>query len=265
MKKLINLGRLIVKNPISKIAVAAVIIIACMTALTMFERTSGIALANVLNQIEKIGTYMYQMDITVTGSQSFSNRTINTNLEIDGNALMSQEYGVKMTKQSLNLDSQETTSQEIYLLLKEKTLITLLHEEKYYSCMEIDDTYLEMFKDQNHDPGKIVEQFLTSGYKSIGISTIDGIKVEGFETKDPKYAGGMFDKVDIKLWIDVKTQLPVLMNMDYTTKGPKIISYSGVIDNFQWNIPIDASDFEPIIPTDYSSELSSSVLEHYFD
>ena len=255
----INLGRIIMKNPISKIAVAAVVVIACIAGLTMINQTSSVALGKVLKQIEKISAYKYEMNMTSTGSQSAGNTTIEINQEMHGNALMSQEYGSKTTMDTLNLDSQETTSQEIFLLHKEKTMIIIMHEQKRYTRMEVDDTYVERIKNQNYDPGKMVEQFLASEYKSLGISTIDGIKVEGFQTNDPKYAGGMFGKADMKLWVDVKTQLPVLMEMDVQMQEPMNITISGVINNFQWNVPVEASEFEPVIPDDYTSATSGSI------
>ena len=52
--------RIIMKSPISKIAIAAIVIIGCIIGFTMFNKTSGIALANVLTQIDKIDAYMYE-------------------------------------------------------------------------------------------------------------------------------------------------------------------------------------------------------------
>jgi hypothetical protein len=255
----INLGRLIMKSPISKIAIAAIVVIAAITGLTMFDKTSGVVLADVLTKIERIGAYKYQMDMTSTGSQSVGNTKMDINQVLTGYMIMSQEYGMKMKIDILNADNHTTTVQETYLLIKEKSLLTISHTLKSYTRMEIDDTQIDRMKNQNYDPGKMVEQFLTSEYKSLGISTIDGIRVEGFETNDTKYAGGMFDKVDIKLWIDVKTQLPVLMDMDCRMKEPMNIAISGVIDDFQWNVPVDAAEFEPIIPGDYKSALGGSI------
>jgi len=255
-----EIWRITMKNPVIKLAVAAVVIIACVIGFSLWTGTgSGIVLANVLTQIEKIGAYKYQMDMTSTGSHTVGNTTIDINQVLTGYMIMSQEYGMKMKMDILNADNQETSSEEAYLLVKEKALITLSHNRKSYTRMEIDDTQIDRIKNQNYDPGKMVEQFLTSEYKSLGISTIDGIEVEGFETNDTKIAGGLFSQVDIKLWVDVKTQLPFLMEMDVQMKEPMNITISGVINNFQWNVPVDASEFEPIIPDDYTSATSGSI------
>ena len=249
----INLGRIIMKSPISKIAIAAVVIIVFITGLTLFDKTSEVVLANVLTNIEKIGSYKYETNMTTSSSRAVGNTTININQVIDGNDIWSEEYGMKSTMKTLNLDNQETALQETYLLLKEKIMIIIMHAQKRYTRMEIDDTYVERIKNQNYNPGKMVEQFLTSEYKSLGISTIDGIRVEGFQTNDPNFAGGMFDKADIKVWVNTKTQLPVLMNIDVQTKEPLKITISGVINNFQWNVPVSEAEFEPKIPDDYTS------------
>ena len=249
----INFGKIIMKSPISKIAIAAVVVIVLVVGITIFNKTSGVVLANVLTQIEKISAYKYEVNMTTTGSQAVGNTTININQVIDGNDIWSEEYGMKSTTKTLNLDNQKTTLQETYLLLKYKIMIIIMNDQKRYTRMDIDDTYVERIKNQNYDPGKVVERFLKSEYKSLGMSTIDGIRVEGFQTNDPNYALGMFDKVDSKLWVDVKTQLPVLMEMKVQTKEPSNNTINCIINNFQWNVPVSKAEFEPVIPDDYTS------------
>ncbi len=254
----INLGRFIMKSPISKIAIAAVVIIACTLGLTMFDKTASVALASVLAQIEKINSYMYEMDMTTEG-QVFADRTVN--VKMHGTTLYSHEYGLK-TIMDMNEPEQNTTirmRQEIYVIPKDKVLIQIMPAQKTYMRMEVDDDYIEKIKDQSYDPGKIIGQVLSCKYNSLGRSTIDGKTVKGFQTNDPNYAGGMYNTVDIKLWVDVKTQLPVQLEMDFQLAGQTSANISGVINNFQWNIPIDASEFEPVIPDDYKSATSGSI------
>ncbi|UCG59792.1 MAG: hypothetical protein JSU70_09780, partial [Phycisphaerales bacterium] len=82
-------------------------------------------------------------------------------------------------------------------------------------------------------------------------STIDGIEVEGFQTTDPTYMGGALGQVDIKMWVDVKTQLPVQSEMDMGIGDT--MHMHGVMYDFEWDVPVAAAEFEPVIPDDYTS------------
>ncbi len=252
----INLGKIIMKSPISKIAIAAIVLIAVITGLTMFDNTSGVVLANVLTQIEKISTYMYQMDMTTQG-QTIANMKIDA--ETHSTILFSHEYGLRMIMDMNELNRGISMRQETYLVLKDKAIIQITPAQKTYMRMEIDDDYVERIKNQSYDPSRIIGQVLACKYNSLGISTLDGTTVEGFQTKDPNYAGGMYSSVDIKLWVDVKTQLPVQMEMDFQIGGQRNTSISAVTHNYQWNIPFVASEFESVIPDDYTSATSGSI------
>ena len=92
----INLGRFIMKSPVSKIAIAAIVIIACIIGMTMFDKTSSVALGDVLAQIEKFQAYMYEMNANAQATQSVGEQTINTDMEMKGTILLSPEHGMKM-------------------------------------------------------------------------------------------------------------------------------------------------------------------------
>jgi len=65
------------------------------------------------------------------------------------------------------------------------------------------------------------------------------------------FSAGMADDVEVKLWVDVKTWLPVLWEIDM--KMNEQMEVRGVISDFQWDIPVVAGDFKPAIPADYTS------------
>jgi len=141
-----------------------------------------------------------------------------------------------------------TSRHEMYVPLKEKAAISLMHDMKMYARMEFDDTLIENIRRENYDPSSMLEEILDGGYKSLGRSTIDGVEVEGFETTDPNYQGGREGQVDGKIWVDVKTKLPVRLEMDMETDGSQM---HAVMHSFQWNYPVDADTFKPVIPADY--------------
>jgi hypothetical protein len=92
---------------------------------------------------------------------------------------------------------------------------------------------------------------LNSEHTRLGRSTIDGIEVEGFRTTDPKYRGGMFEHADVTLWVDVETRLPVRSETDI--RMPNQGRTHMVMYDFQWNVTVDATEFNPVIPDDFTS------------
>ncbi|MBN1972302.1 MAG: hypothetical protein JW787_01585 [Sedimentisphaerales bacterium] len=242
----INIWKTIMKSQISKMAAAAVVIIACVAVLTLINTTSGIVLANVLTQIKKINSYSYQTDKTSKGLET-NNKTFDA--EFKEYILFSKEYGYKRIL-DVNNNHQGDTRRQEYTLLHDKAMIIIFEDQKKYYRSEIDEDSIEKMKNESCDPAKIIEMVLVCPYNSLGFSTINSKHVEGFETTDPSYAGGVYDKVDIKLWVDVKTKLPVKMEIFAEIEGQ--VTISGVIQNYQWNIPVDASEFEPVIPDDYT-------------
>ena len=85
--------RIIMRSPITKLAVAAVVVIACLIGLSLWRTTgSGIALADVLARIEQVKAFRFtQWSKKVTGEDP--NKPYSS--ETRGTYLISQEYGWK--------------------------------------------------------------------------------------------------------------------------------------------------------------------------
>ena len=253
-------GRIIMKSPLAKLAIAAVIVVACITGLTLWTGTgSGIALADVLTRLQQVSVYMYQMSSTTTGLV-VNDKPLDQ--EMQGTVLMSQSLGMKMTMEMdmgiADPNAPGPMLQEMYMLPQQKRMVTLIPGQKMYMQIDLDDTRFEEMQKQNNDPSAMVEQVLQCDYTSLGRSTLDGIEVEGFQTTDPNYLGGMMGAVDVKIWVDVETQLPVRSEMDMTMDmqmgpTPTPMQAHVVVYNFQWDVSVDASEFEPVIPDDYTT------------
>jgi len=101
--------------------------------------------------------------------------------------------------------------------------------------------------------GKIIsiKKFLEFKYKEIGRDQINGIDVEGIEVNDPKFEPGVYESLVACLWVDVETRLPVRIKLDGVASG-RAMQVQTVVDEFQWDIELDAHDFEPNIPRDYT-------------
>ena len=266
-----NIWRTIMRNPITKLAVAAVIIIACFTGLHFWKSTgSGIALADVLTRIEQVTGYMYQLNSTMTRQQTTSKRT--------SNILVSNEYGIKMTVIAADANSVQSkprqfsddVGKEVYLLLRSNSMVYVWHKTKTYEKYIYGVHELDFYKEQYNEPHTIIKQILSCEHTSLGQSILDGITVEEFQTTDLAYEGGFFGeadmqgehiKVDVKLWVDVNTFLPVRLEEDIVTKkGFRIheVSY-----DFRWNVIINPDDFEPNIPENYRAPAGDIVITDF--
>jgi len=244
-----NIWRIIMKSPITKLATAAVVIIACVIGLSLWRTTgSGIVLADVLARIEQVKAYRYQFFI---GTGEDPNKPYS--LERRGTMLISQEYGRKTTGEQLDPNGGWSTVSENYRSPDNKTAIVIWPKQKKYRRIEFDDYTAEnMWK--GNDPLTFLKKIKACKYESMGRATIDGIEVEGFQTTDPnvsiiEYSGENKVEVDVKMWVDVKTRLPVRFDgMGDKRKSTRHF----VMHDFQWDVSVDAADFKPVIPDDYT-------------
>jgi len=247
-----TLWRFAMKSPLTKLATAAIVAIACLIGLSLWRGTeSGIALADVLTQIEKARAYRYQCSSKMTSvdpNKPYSSETRATKL-------ISQEYGSKTKFERLEPNGGWTIFQQGYLFPfpEKKTMILIYPEKKKYTRIENDDRFAELFWQVNSDPSFWAKRVLGCKYESMGRSIVDGIEVEGFRTTDPNILPGVRD-VDNKMWVDVKTRLPVRYDFrcaHVDKMGNKKEIEQIVYCNFQWDILVEASEFKPAIPDDY--------------
>ena len=240
----------IMKSHITKLAAAAAIIIAILVGMPFLSSNgSSVALADVLERIEQTRAFMYRMKMTMTGARMSG--LPDGKQEMEGTIVISNEYGMKweMNITDPNTGNQVTT--EMYIIPEQKVMLSLMPAQKKYMRMEFEDDLLDRMKKQNNDPRVIIKQLMGCEYTELGRSVIDGVVVEGFKTTDPQYAMGMAEDINTTLWVDVKTWLPVLLEMDI--KMNEKMSMKGIVYDYQWDIPVDAGEFKPVIPDDYTA------------
>jgi len=238
--KNLQLRNMIMKSPITKIAVAAVVIIACFIGLSLWRGTeSGIALADVLARIEQVRAYSCKWSVKITG-EGAPGKPIN--YEVHATDLISEEHGRKSIREERDPNGGESWFQEEYYLPQKKTKILIRPKQKKYSRTEFED----MFEGLQEDPRTwMIKEILECKYESLGRSTVDGIEVEGFQRTE-RVKG---DPVDWKIWVDVKTRLPVRWEED--NMGGEMRTRI-VMHDFQWDVLVNAAEFEPVIPDDYT-------------
>ncbi|MCP4901198.1 MAG: hypothetical protein GY906_29865, partial [bacterium] len=164
-------------------------------------------------------------------------------MELNMMAYGSAQYGFRQDGYS----DEEVTIQ-IYAPLSDRAMTTVDHPNRtYYRRALADDELAEL---ENMDPKEAVREFLSAEYTKLGRKTIEGIEAEGIEIDRPSESR-VNSQVVIQLWVAVDTGLPVLVEVDTVGKDGTLEVHS-VQDNFQWNVELDASEFEPNIPEDYT-------------
>ncbi len=252
------------QSPITKSAAAAVIIITCLTGLFFWKSTgSGIALADVLARIEQVKAYRYKWSLKATGRTAPDKPY---NLEAHATHWISQELGTtKSNYEVVDPNGEVSTVSTRYFLPQKKTLITIFPKQKKYLREELDDAEVEREVEEQKDPRAMIKGILKCKYESLGRSTIDGIEVEGFQTRDPNYFGDENpDRRQFygKIWVDVKTRLPARFEsniiQDVDRMGNTMHSHLMMYD-FKWDVLVDAAEFEPVIPDDYTRKADIPV------
>jgi outer membrane lipoprotein-sorting protein len=250
--KNISIWRIIMKSPITKLAAAAVIIIAVLIGIHQFGRSiESVALADVLERVEQAQAFMYKMKMNMTGNMQPGMPTGEQQME--ATVTISTEYGMKMDVNMFFEGTGQKMRQLMYILPEERKMYMIIPEQKQYMQMEFDESLLARMKKQSNDPRDMLRQIINSKYTDIGKSVIDGVEVEGFETTDPALGGGMMEDVKVILWVDRKTELPVREEMHY--KMNEQMQMEGELYDFQWNVLVNADEFKPVIPQDYTTIL----------
>ena len=238
------LWRTIMRSRITKLAAAAVIIIAVIVgAPQFFGSLESVAWGELADRIGRIRTCFFRGHSTVIIGADGEN-TRETEMEM----FVSSEYGFRSDTYR---DGKLQMSQ--YILLAESAMISVVPERKGYMRITLTDEHLEKIQRQGNDPREMVKQFMSAKYSELGRDTIDGIAVEGIETTDPNVYGGVFKDFVARLWVDVETDLPVRMEMEMQMETEVgLMQMSMVMDGFEWDVELDPAIFEPNIPADYT-------------
>jgi hypothetical protein len=147
-------------------------------------------------------------------------------------------------------DPNLTVHQQIYVIPNEKTMMVILPDSKMYQPMEIRDNTGKAFEQikELSNLREIIKELMTQQYTELGCSEIDGITVQGFLITDQYHIGDEAGESTTTLWVDVDTWLPVKYELN-ATHGEEESHI--VMDQFRWDISVDANVFEYVIPDDY--------------
>jgi hypothetical protein len=240
----LRVRRFLMKSPIAKAAVAAVVVVTCVLAFTMWKSTGSIALSAVVAKVEQMQAYLYRERGT-TRDQTQGDSAAETTM------LVSNVYGMKSDMTTVDAADGRQTRVLMYLLPERKSIVVINVTEKEYGRVALDDATLANMKLDKRDPREMLKRLLACKYTELGTAVIDGVKAQGFETTDPTYLGGTDSNLSARVWVAVDTWLPVRYELELDLREG--VHISTVQDSYQWGIPVVAGDFEPDIPADFTT------------
>jgi outer membrane lipoprotein-sorting protein len=233
---LLDIGRIIMNSPITKLAMAAVIIITAGLAIYYFagEGTQKCcAWERIADRIEQAKSCVCSFHI----SRSDPN-TGQPQLEMEVLAYMSSDYGYRIDSY---IDGNMV--QQSYLAYKEKAMLVTIPPRKKYIRWTVPDEMMSEITKQYQDPRDILSHFMSGEHKELGRSTLDGIEIQGIEAT-------MLGVFKGRMWVDIATEYPVKMEMESKIGASRIAI---VIDGFEWNPELSPDIFEPNVPADFES------------
>jgi outer membrane lipoprotein-sorting protein len=250
----LRLRRLIMKSGIVKLAVAAAVILAAAGGIFLWTSTkSGVALADVLAKMEQVQAFIYHMDnhMKMTGPGAAP-----AEVDVKMTWLIADGYGMRMDASVPDPATGQMVEEQTYLLPEQKVMLTLTPAKKQYERMMLDDVALQKQKDESSDPRRLIREMLAAPCKDLGKTVLDGVEVQGFRTADPAFTGGLRNS-DTTLWVDVKTWLPVRMDVKLKVNEQMEMRISQY--GYQWDVPLSAAQFHPVIPPDFTAGVADGM------
>jgi len=233
-----NIWRIIMKSRITKAAAAAVIIVAVILGLNITggPEIASVTWAEVIEKVEQIPALTFDMTVEISYPGD-------KNLSFQSENYVAGDYG---TKSSIYMNGELFVLK--YRLPKKNLAYEIRPKDKTY--IRIDLPVRQAAKGQDpDDPRTWLKMILSGDYTELGRDNINGVAVEGIECNRPEMTGE--DGV-MRLWVDVETNLPVRIEVEMVgMEGGQMRPHKYVMENFEWDVELDESVFEPNIPNDY--------------
>jgi len=236
-----DIWRIIMKHKLTKLAAAAVIIVAVMLGLNIIggPDMASVALADVAKSIEQVKNCVFKKTTTMSS---------------EGNGTNSFDSLVYYTEAAVREDlyDDQKITHHVYVTFTEGILVGVDHKTKVFKKMDLADEDLEKMSPVS--PKNIVNLILGKGkYKELGRKTVDGVLSEGFEFSDKRAMLSMdkdkIENVATRLWVDVNTNLPVRVEVDCVLINDSKANV--VMRDPKWDVELAPDFFEPNIPADY--------------
>ena len=229
---------MMMRNPITKLAVAAVIVGAVVLGLFEFvgsDAGSSVAWAEVVRQVEASRGFTWR------SRAAASDPTTGTYTQF----YMAPEYGYRVDR----YENGQLVWQ-IYANHADLTRTTLVPTNKTYGRDSVSAEQWALVA--NAGPDTVVKAFLAHDYRELGQKTIDGVLCEGIESTDTRLETDRpVDSLVARLWVNVETRYPVLLEWQIVPSGASEPERK-ISDQWQWDVELTADMFEAPIPADYT-------------
>jgi hypothetical protein len=258
-----TIWRIIMESRVTKYSAVAVITLAAALVLLSPFGTSengSIVLADVVDKVREMPTIVHREEYLFWQMDEDE-----TSLEADPDKLdvikyVSQEHGVVF-----DVFNEEGPLAQVYFLKEtEQFIIVGPTLKKYMKIPMVGDIFDRV--EAAVTPGGLVEYFTSGHYAQLERATFDKFDVEGFETTDPNVLFPLpeplrsffpVNHIAGRIWIDVKTSLPVGIEAEFNTDRGLFTGFNKLHGewrayDFQWNAEIPEEIFEPNIPDDYT-------------
>ena len=231
--------RIIMKNPITKLAAAAVIIAVVLIGVSQFGGSAtSVAWGEVIGRLE--------------ASRGLICRQTMTSSNRPGEEHCRMIYSCPTHTRTDQYEADRITG-SLYHDYNARTMVRIDHDDKRYFRHTISEEKTQEHRDEI-SPQVWAQRFLSCECRKLGQKTIEGVLCEGLETTDPTAFGDSGPPVEslmVQLWVSVETGYPVLFEGNAVNGADDGVRIEVVLDQFQWDVELDASEFEPKIPPDY--------------
>lgn len=153
---------------------------------------------------------------------------------------------------------------ETYILPAKKQIILINHSKKEYVRRPLSEADAEQFAGlldvRNWLDAMVAEGKRAGAVEYLGKKKINGVEVMGFALDEHGLFGRSVPSAEgfMRLWVDPKEHLPVLMEIEYSQKiqyrnlekEERLVSMRA--HDFEWDVQLGPDTFGPDIPEDYS-------------
>jgi len=246
-RRLPDIWRIIMRNPITKLAMAAVIIITVGLVIHYFagEGTQKCC------AWEQIADKVAQVKTCVCWTHMKISRRIAPDTEVDFKIYISKDYGYRMDS---FVDG--NIMQQMYMANDDNAAVVVMPSQKKYTRMALSDEMLAATTARKIDPKPFITQFALGTLdeqKELGKDIINGVEVRGIEVNHPSSKENNYNSFVGRMWVDVATEYPVRMEVEAEVgTGADKSNIVQVFDGFEWGTQLDQAIFEPNIPSDYT-------------
>ena len=244
-----NIRRTIMKSPITKLAVAAVVIVVVILGLVEFidtGSTSGVVWAEVAQKVESSRGVIYRTRKIGMGDPN--DDWPKAHMMHYKSPLHSRTDWCRgeQIRRTMNFD------------LSTKTQVWLAHDAKVYDKKSMtEETVQSVQRDQKSGwlrPEDVTSKILSLEHRKVGTKTIDGVLCEGLETNDPAVCGAPPTKTFVgRLWVSVETGYPMLIEVEATDGEDGSVQMKGFVDQFEWDVEFSSGDRQISIPPGFRS------------